>query len=162
MIRITTPSDFRRIEALKVRLAELGRGFDTPRGLSAIGRMEEQLRKSNQDALSRGLDKSGVPMKPVKNPNDPRRGGTGKPLNPKGPGSRSVTKFYVGHFMRSGDFTLKAAWAGEIGQILKWHAEGKVRGAPVRDILGIRPGTRLAIKDIADNYMRSVFRGTPG
>jgi hypothetical protein len=107
-----------------------------------------------RDEIRRGVGADGAKLLPVK-PTSRPDGATGKPLDPHYAESRTyrllaahqsadgVTLFWRGHGRQS--------WT----TILGYHADGLVRGAPVRDTIGISPAGRRKIKDSLRSYWKA-------
>lgn len=117
------------------------------RWLNAVGELAIARKRSE---LRRGLGSDGKPLAPVK-PSSRPDGAAGKPLVPHGGSSRTWINLRSAIGLKDG--TVKLYWLGRVkgvgwGTVLLWHAQGKVRGAPVRDVLDLTPaGTRRLIAD---------------
>jgi hypothetical protein len=127
--------------------------------------LASELWHQKQNELSQGLDARGVPLAPVKLPRKgksdwhrrPYRKGSGPPLMPYRIDSRTRNLLRV----RSNDRQAVVYWAAKRapGAKLTWpeilvaHAEGLVRGAPARNVIGISPdGLRLATERAIKRY----------
>lgn len=124
------------------------------------GELESLVRNENLRAALQGLDKNDVPLIDVKRRSDPERverEGWGPPLAPHFSGSRIVTMFNVS-IQDGGEegFVIEGTWPG-VG-FLKYHADtGAPRTImPIRDIVGIRPSTRLKINDLTQRWVEDI------
>jgi len=114
-----------------------------------------RIRKDRE--LARGLGVSGSRLPPLRAPRTGRlKGFTGPPLMPRREFSRSRRNLVV----TSSDDSVTGRWRSGWGRIVGYHARGLVRGAPVRDIVGLTDqGLRFAIRQ-ARREWRELFEGT--
>jgi hypothetical protein len=106
----------------------------------------EAVQREHKRARLAGLDRDGKELIPVKQPNDPRRGGAGPALTPKGSRSRAHNNLIVDTDPGRSGIRITAGYIGM--PFLEYHARGTVRGAPVRNILGLQPEAEEAIDRI--------------
>jgi hypothetical protein len=124
---------------------------------AAITQLGQFAYYAKQDEIRRGIGVDGKPFKPVKPASRPD-GAKGKPLDPHYADSRTmrllavhedgkgVTLFWRGHGRKS--------WT----TILGYHADGLVRGAPVRDTIGLSPRGRAKVAERFGQYWANVQR----
>jgi hypothetical protein len=91
--------------------------------------------------LRRGKGVDGRPLKPVQPASRPD-GAKGPPLSPHQAESRSQRWLRATIGAKAGTVTLW--WSHGWGRILGYHARGEVRGAPVRDVIGLTAADRRA------------------
>lgn len=118
--------------------------------------------EGNEQGLLAGLDRDGEPMPPTKRemtPSIAARLGNGKPLNPKGGSSRSIADFSVRVIPISAQaLAVDGTWP--TAPFFVYHREGRVKGAPIRDIVGIRPLTMDVIMRHTREWAERKLRGS--
>ena len=87
-------------------------------------------------SLARGIDAHGKRLKPVRPSACPDRA-TGPPLTPHRVDSRSRKWLRVQPFPRNNPDRIVGFWSHNWATIVGYHARGEVRGAPIRDIVGL-------------------------
>jgi hypothetical protein len=122
---------------LDVRAA-VGDGWDqAPAGVrsAVLARLGDYAKSLKLAELRKGVGTSGGPLAPVRY----RRpdGAKGPPLSPHQADSRAQKWLRATPGSSAGTITLW--WSHGWGQILGYHARGEVRGAPVRDVIGLTP-----------------------
>lgn len=141
----------RSLDQHRARLKKLQQGWKSPHGRTIIDKLVNVLISDNRDARLRGLDKDGKKFIPVKNPNDPRRGGTGEPLDPKGLDSRIVDMMTVTEQISQSQLILTARWTGDIARIIGYHKRG-AGFLPIRDPVGLTPAGKSRYRAILKRY----------
>lgn len=107
--------------------------------------------------LLRGEGVDGARLAPVKSTSRPDHA-TGPPLDPH----RSHSRTYDLVSIHSTDHGCTLYWKASGGEswtkILGYHADGLVRGAPVRDVIGLSPRAARQVKERTATYWRSLER----
>jgi hypothetical protein len=111
-----------------------------------------------QKEIRRGVGVDGKRLAPVK-PSSRPDGATGPPLTPHTAESRTRKWLRVSIGLKSGTITLW--WSHGWGQILGWHGAGLVRGAPVRDVIGLTSADLKKLHDEMRLYWLRLKRGKP-
>lgn len=106
------------------------------------GYLATEVYDSKMRSLSRGLDRFGqkiVPAKPESRERYKRRGlgYTGPGLMPQRALSRTRRYLRVMVYPQRNPDRVVGHWLHKWGRILGYHARGEVRGAPVRDVVGL-------------------------
>ena len=108
--------------------------------------------------LARGIGVDGRKLARVK-PSSRPDNATGEPLVPHRSESRSATRMRSSVGPARG--TVAIWWSHSWGTILGYHADGLVRGAPVRDVIGLTAGDMRKLESAAMVYFRSGVRVMP-
>jgi hypothetical protein len=136
---------FDKLDALSLRVKSISLGWSSPGGQRLASEVVAIIVDGNREAALRGLDRNGVPLVPVKNPDDPRRGGGGPPLSPSYDASRRAADFVTETTVSRSQLIIKCGWRGDIARILGYHKRG-TRNLPVRDVVGIAPADKSRIR----------------
>lgn len=107
----------------------------------------------NRDDRLRNVDRHGKTLPPRKHPRED--GANGPVLAPHGDASRSITTFRARVVRTAAGWVLSAGF-GFIP--LAYHAKGMVKGAPVRDLMGISPKTWAKINKRKREWIAGLFR----
>lgn len=132
-----------------------------------------------------GIDPSGQPLRPTQVRVGRYEGASGPPLAPFGEASASIAAFYARSQTSVFGWTVTAGFNGPMGQILKYHAEGKAGlGHPItragqlvgfkgipgrvtgirRDVMGVSRRTMEEVRYVIGRqklWFRDVLRGLP-
>lgn len=103
--------------------------------------------------LQTGIGVDGSPLAKVKPASRPD-GGTGKPLEPHYAESRSVKWLRSSPGLSGGTVTIW--WSHGWGRILGYHARGEVKGAPVRDVIGLTKSDTLDLQGAARAFWKAI------
>ena len=126
--------------------------------LATLQFVAERAKYLKRVELAKGVGVDGRQLAPVKKTSRPD-GATGKPLVPHRGESRSVTRMRSSVGAARG--TVAIWWSHSWGSILGYHADGLVRGAPVRDVIGLTAGNMRGLEFAATTYFRSGVRIMP-
>lgn len=117
----------------------------------------EFARAAYRAQLLRGEGADGRKLAPVKPASRPDHA-TGPPLDPH----RSHSRTYDLVSIHATDHGCTLYWKADAGQswtkILSYHADGLVRGAPVRDVIGLSPRAARQVKKRTATYWRTVVQ----
>ena len=108
--------------------------------------------------LARGIGVDGRKLARVK-PSSRPDNATGEPLVPHRSESRSATRMRSSVGPARG--TVAIWWSHGWGTILGYHADGLVRGAPVRDVIGLTASDMSKLESATMVYVRSGVRVVP-
>jgi hypothetical protein len=120
--------------------------------LNAVADAAKSLKRSE---LRRGIGVDGDALLPVK-PSSRKDGADGKPLDPHYGQSRVIRWLRSTIGAASGTVTLW--WSHGWGRILGYHAEGRVLGAPIRNVIGLSPASRRKLKQQARTIWGSITK----
>lgn len=153
-------------------VALVGR-FAAPDPAPLLARLSGIMEEDNRAGLMAGLDKDGLPLRPI-DPASRARGrkgsrspggfaGGGPPLVPRGEFSRAIRNYEVKAepFGAGGTFVLAGSWRD--AAFLRHHAEGvRYKNGRVirRDVMGIRPaGVARMLEAVGEWAMGELERG---
>lgn len=152
-----------RINHLPKHRAWLERHLADVRGDGAYRlarKVEVTLREGNRADRLRGVDRFGRPLAALRSERKGFYGGaTGTPLDPFDESSDCVKGFFARLSKNGIGWIVKVGIASEKAHIFVFHALGKVKGAPRRDILGVAPGTKAAVRKVFAAWASGLFSG---
>jgi hypothetical protein len=99
---------------------------------------DELIAGNRRDRLA-ALDRHGRRMPPRKRPR--ADGARGPVMSPHHTRSRVIANYQARVTISSQGWRVESGWIGDV-EWLAYHAAGTVRGAPVRDVIGVTPETR--------------------
>jgi hypothetical protein len=104
----------------------------------------EVLTKGNQRARLAAIDRFGRRMPPRQKPR--RDGARGPVMAPHHTRSRVIANYQARVTVSRWGWQVTAGWTGDVPWI-RYHAEGRVIGAPIRDVMGVDPTTHREVMD---------------
>jgi hypothetical protein len=125
-------------QRLNDRLATI-RGTGAQRFAQTIAK---DVTDGNRDDRLRGVDGYGRPMPPRKKPR--RDGANGDVMAPHGTASQTITRFFTKVSNSLNGWTMKVGWKD--CPWIVYHAQGRVKGAPIRDIMHVSPKTWAVVR----------------
>ncbi len=121
--------------------------------------VEKTLIEGNRQDRLRGVDRFGRPLAALRAERKGKYAGAiGKPLDPFDESSDCVAGFFARLAKNQNGWILKLGIASEKAYIFVFHALGTVRGAPRRDILGVTPRTKAAVRAVFRDWARGLFQ----
>lgn len=119
--------------------------------------VREAMIEDNRDGLLAGTDAAGAAFVPVAESTIKRgRGGEGPPLVPRDASSRMIAAYDVRIRATIDSILLVGSWPGL--DWVRYHSSGAARShLPRRDAVGIRPGGRQRMADIAADFARDLI-----
>jgi hypothetical protein len=112
---------------------------------------------AKRDDIRKGIGADGKPLPPVK-PESRPDGADGKPLDPHYAESRTYKLLDARQDAKGVTLYWRASGRKSWTTILGYHADGLVRGAPVRDVIGLSPAARRKLRSDMSTWWRNVAR----
>lgn len=117
----------------------------------------EFARAAYRAQLLRGEGSDGSKLAPVKAQSRPGHA-TGPPLLPHRTHSRTYDLVSIHVTDHGCTLYWKPSGRESWNRILRYHADGLVRGAPVRDVIGLSPRAAKQVKERTATYWRTVVQ----